>query len=514
MARLKRYLYSLASGYVMLAANIVYTLASVPLALHYLSKTEFGLWALTSQFAFYLSLLDFGMSGAATRILIDHKDAREGTGYGDTIMTGFLVNLAHAGLIILVGGVCALLLGPALGVPAEMQMPFRWLIVWQSLILVVSSGVRTFGAILMAHQRSDLVNLSQTLLFAVSFGVLWLCLRGQQGVYSLAWAQGAGQALGALATVAGCVALKLLPASGCWGRPTWARFRELFAYGRDMFLYSLGNLLINFSQTLLITRVLGLDVAAVWSVCTRAFSMVSQFIYRIFDFSVPALGEMIVRKEKELLFKRFKAMVILSCSASAVAGLCFAVGNQGFTQWWTRGEIGWAPVNDGLLGAWLVLLVLVRSHTGLVGLTKEFRFLRYLYLCEGLFFVAAGFLGLHWGGVPGMLAVSIVGSLSISVPYSLWRTAEYFGLSGRTVAMDWLWPTLRLGLMLLPAALLLYWLLLPLPPMARLLLGSGGLGALGALLCLRFGLDDALRQELAARVPQRLGWLGAWIRPG
>ena len=64
MSRSSLYVRSLASGYVTLAANTAFTLASVPLALHYLSENEFGLWALSTQLAGYIALVDFGMSAA------------------------------------------------------------------------------------------------------------------------------------------------------------------------------------------------------------------------------------------------------------------------------------------------------------------------------------------------------------------------------------------------------------------------------------------------------------------
>ena len=53
MSRLRKFTRSLLAGYLMLGANIFYTLASVPLALHYLGKAEFGLWALVSQICGY-----------------------------------------------------------------------------------------------------------------------------------------------------------------------------------------------------------------------------------------------------------------------------------------------------------------------------------------------------------------------------------------------------------------------------------------------------------------------------
>ena len=53
MSRFKRAIHGVASSYVQLAANAVYSLASVPIALHYLDKERFGLWALMSTLVGY-----------------------------------------------------------------------------------------------------------------------------------------------------------------------------------------------------------------------------------------------------------------------------------------------------------------------------------------------------------------------------------------------------------------------------------------------------------------------------
>lgn len=51
MSRIKNLVSGVSSGYLAMAANIVYTMGSIPVALHYLSKEEFGLWALVTQLA-------------------------------------------------------------------------------------------------------------------------------------------------------------------------------------------------------------------------------------------------------------------------------------------------------------------------------------------------------------------------------------------------------------------------------------------------------------------------------
>ena len=67
MSRVRKYVRSVAAGYLNLATNVLYTLASVPLALHYLTKEEFGLWALVAQLAWYFMLIDAGMSSSFWR---------------------------------------------------------------------------------------------------------------------------------------------------------------------------------------------------------------------------------------------------------------------------------------------------------------------------------------------------------------------------------------------------------------------------------------------------------------
>jgi hypothetical protein len=67
MSRLKKYTHTLIVSYLQFGANIMFTLASVPIALHYLTREELGLWALSTQLAGYFNLLDLGMSGSVSR---------------------------------------------------------------------------------------------------------------------------------------------------------------------------------------------------------------------------------------------------------------------------------------------------------------------------------------------------------------------------------------------------------------------------------------------------------------
>ena len=364
MSRFKRFVHALASGYMLVGANAVYTFISIPLALYYLTRVEFGLWALASQVAGYIALVDFGMSGAAARILIDYKDDREGGQYGSLVMTTMAVNFCQGAIILVCGAAFSLFLGPLLRIPSDQMQTFMLLIVGLSVLQAVNFCFRTFNGVLWAHQRYDINNYGNILNFVVSLPVMWIAFAHHGGVYSLLWSQTVGTVslnlfIAVFAYVLGC-----MPHRGEWGRPAWHHFRELFGLGRDVFLMSLGSLLVNATQTMVITRVLGLETSAVWTVCTRVFNMALMLLYRIYDFSFGALAEMFTRGEKARFLLRFRSLVILSGSLAVWGGVLFALCNQPFVQIWTHGKVTWPRVNDLLLGIWLVVQVIAHCHVG------------------------------------------------------------------------------------------------------------------------------------------------------
>src|SRR5882762_727118 len=119
MSRFRRVIHSVASGYFVLGEAALYAFALFPLGLHYLSKERLGLWFLMTSIASQLTQLDFGMSGSLGRLLIDHKDDREGSTYGSMIQTGWLVLIVQGCLIALVGFALAPLFAPLFRVETE-----------------------------------------------------------------------------------------------------------------------------------------------------------------------------------------------------------------------------------------------------------------------------------------------------------------------------------------------------------------------------------------------------------
>jgi O-antigen/teichoic acid export membrane protein len=279
----------------------------------------------------------------------------------------------------------------------------------------------------------------------------------------------------------------------------------LFGFGKDMFLISLGEQLISASQTILISRGLGLEMVAAWSIGTKVFSMVWLVTRRILDFSIPPLAEMLVRKEYTQLRERFKAVTVVSALIGCLAAVLIAACNTPFVSVWTHGKITWTTGKDVLLGMWLIVLSVRHCHISLVGVTKDVRFMRFVFLFEGLVFIVLAGLAERWVGLAGIIGCSVACTVGISGFFGIWRSSEYFGIPLSEVGWKWLKPLSRPLFILVPVAVAVCWSTGPLAEWARVLIRGGVLGSLGMFVILRYGLPVELKRELIHRLPDSIG---------
>ena len=503
MSRFKHFTQALVSGYSALAANIVYTFASVPIALHFLSPAEFGVWALVMQILGYIALIDMGMSGSVSRLLIDHKDDKASGQYGSIIKTGALVGAVQALIVLGAGAGLAYPLALILKVPEAAQSQLIWLLIGQSALTAFNFATRIYFQILVAHQRNDIPNHGLTVGFLLSIPGMWLGFKMGWGVYSWLVVQAGSALLIFAVNYLGCLKLNLLPGAGQWGRATWPQFKELFSYGRDLFLYSIGMQFIQASQTILLTRFMGLDAAAVWSICTRLFTMFGMLISKIHEYTGPPLAEMYVRGENDRMRDRLRDVAFITTNLSIVAATILAVCNSLFVQLWTQGRIQWDPLNDLLIAIYLVASMTMRAHISLAGALKRFGFLCYVILFEGVLFLGLNILLRNFDGISRMLLISILCVCSLSLPYILWRSRRYFGLTWSEIA-KWYESSWQLFWRLLVVIVPVWFLTRELTPTLRLAANAAITGLVGGLFLLRYGLGQSLRNDLAGRLPTPL----------
>jgi len=494
-------MHGVASSYILLAATALYSIGSIPVALHYLDKSQFGLWVVMGTVVGYLSLMDMGMTGAASRLLIDHKDDRDGGEYGSLLKTGLLVCSIQGGIIFLIGLLLSGWFSRLLAIPISLQLSFAELMQWQCGALALSFCLRILGMMLGAHQRMDISNYVGAVGLVVNFGIQWILFHLGKGVMSLSFgALGATLFVG-LSQFVACLQQGLFPTWGSWGRISWMYFKELFLYGKDLLMVAAGNNMIIASQSIVITRMLGLEAAAAWGVGTKVYNLLNQVIWRISDMSGAAFAEMMIRGEYERLKDRYKTIAILSFSVAGLVAVSFACCNSFFVTLWTNGKIHWPMENDILLGILMIIGSIVHCHGTLILITKKIGFMKYICFLEGSVFVILSFLVARHGGLPAIILASIICSLVFSGSYLVWRICDYFGLKVRVVMVGWMVPMGKLICFYIPINILIYYLFINLSYVFRMSAEIFVAVTAGLYLLLRFGVDKTLKKNISGRLP-------------
>lgn len=433
MSRSKHFITAILTGYTSLGVNVLCTLASVPLALHYLTKQEFGLWALITQLSGYLLLLEFGMSSSVARFLSDHKDDINGGEYGSVLNTGFRVFLIQGTLVATLGFLAAKVGPTILALPPHLHSVFTKLAALQALLTGISLATRATAAPLWPHQRNDVSNLAASLSLIVSLITLWLCYYLGLKLFSLVIASAAGSLASIVASIIACQHLRLYPQRGSWGKFDNAIFRRMLHYGSDLFMLNLGFQLIASSQIIVISRTLGLESATTWSIATKLGTMAQQFVMKIFDSSAAGLTELLVRNENKRLLARFQDVFALTSVLAAVVAGGITLFNGVFINFWTSGKISWPENNNLLMGAVVFFFCLTRCHIGLICLHKNLAGMKYATIGEGVLFIVAALIFGRTYGLPAILAASTASNLLVTGWYALARSALYFDLSFVTV---------------------------------------------------------------------------------
>jgi len=502
MSRLRNFSRNLVTSYLQLGVNVVYSLASVPLILHWLPKAEFGMWAVLVQLMGYCALLDLGMTAAVARLLVEHKDERANGNYGSFVKTAVFVSLAQGLIISTVALLGAPWLTSLMNIPPEHQATFMLLLRLQGLIMAFNFSVRPFGLMLYANQRMDIQCYNDMLSLAAQIGLLMLFLSLGCGIYSFIY----GNIITGLASPAfmfwNCRRLGLLPRPGEWGGVSWRIFAQIFDYGKNVFIMVLGYQLIMASQVILVSRTLGLEAAAAWSVGTKILNLMIPLMCRPYGAALPGLYEMAARDEQARLYGRFREMVVLTASLGVFLGVSLALCNSAFVSIWTSGKFNWSPWNDLFLGLFIFLSSVQTTHMTFVNVSKQFEGARFIYLLEGTCFISICTLLRGRGGLVGILVTSNFCQLLFSSQYGFRLSSRYFKCSWTQLAFQWILPSLKFAAVWVPIAIAVWLATSHLPVLLRFVINAAAAGGIGGFLLLRLGFPRQLLLEAETRLPR------------
>lgn len=414
MSRKKHFISGLFAGYGSIAANIIFTMASIPMALHYLDKEHFGLWALAAQINGYLILIDAGMNGAVSRFIADHKDEVNGGEYGSQLLTGALV-FSIQGLLIAFFGIGFSWFAPSLfAIPDNLASEFRDLLSLLAGFTGLSVASRSISSPLWAFHRNDIINNLSTIGLFINLGLLWFGFINEWGVLSFAIAQIPILVMTPPVCAWICHRNRYYPSIGNWGKMSLSIFKQNFSFGKDVLMINLGSQLINASQIMIISRCISLEAAATFAVSTKIYTMSMMLIANPISVAGSSLTELYVRGENASFIRRYRDVIALTLAFSTLAAIGIAAGNSSFVNIWTHGAIYWPWTGDLILALLIVLRNLNGCFIGLFGLIKDWQPVRHILLLEGIVFIPIAILLAQTGGIVGVLAASLIAHIIVT----------------------------------------------------------------------------------------------------
>jgi len=427
VSRIRQFTLNTGMGYALIGANILYTVVSIPLALLYLGKQEFGLWALAAQISSYFMLLDLGVTSAISRFLADSKDNPAAPAYASVFKAGCIVFTLQGLLVAAVGISTSFFASALFGIPEDLAPAFRNILIILSLVSGLTLAVRAAGAPLWAYQRLDVHYLLSiaTLLSGLLF--LWMGFAAGWGIYSLALAGVPALLVCPLVSFFVCRNKGYYPARWDTGKVDGALLHRVFLFGKDVMLMTLGSQVVNASQIMILSRFAGLEAAATFAVGTKLFAMGQQFSGRIIESAAPTLTEIYVRGEEQLFRGRFRDILALSTFLAAAAALLLVCGNSAMVSFWTSGKIYWDPGADLLLGLLLVVTAGTRCLVGVFGIVAKMRPVRSVYFVEACVFVVLAIPASRWFGITGILAVSLLAHVAVTAVLPVRAAAPFVG---------------------------------------------------------------------------------------
>lgn len=386
---------------------------SVPFALHFLSTREFGLWAFTNQSVGYLLLFDLGVSVAVSRLLAGPLSVGNQTEANQWFSLSLVVMTAQGLAMGLVG---YFLVSPLLRwfpIPVELLGEARTLWLWMLGLAIVNYVGQILSGILYAQNR----------LYWFGFGTVagtWVGLAS----FVFCLAHGVGVLAYAYSTAVQTIFVCGLPWLGVkFGSNRFRlnfnglglkRLRQLYSFSGALFVIQIANAIMLSGQTLIVTKLFGLEGAAGYNVCSKLFLAARALAWQLYQSFLPGWQQLYLKGKLRDLIGQWRLRFDLLLSATVVGVIVFVAGNRWFVNIWAKPELYQGFGFDFAAGLFCVVVI------GVSVFAFPQTFAMRVWLRSSLQLVAAGFSiaigivfarffgvpGVFWGGTISLLVVA------------------------------------------------------------------------------------------------------------
>ena len=413
--RFHRFYRAILAGYGIVIANIFYTGASIPLALHFLGKDQFGLWAVAQQVAGYLVLFELGVSSASSRLISNFKDNPSSIGYRNIFWSSAVLFLLLGVFIFFIGICFSLFLPYLLKLPEQVHPDFQKVLFLLTLSTALTISLRAFSTPLWAFQRMDVLNGGSIMFLLLSLFFMPLLFLSGWGLLSLPLSFFPGIFLACFLNIYVCVKNGFYPSLPQGFRPVFSFFGQTLRFGSDILLLNLGGQLANSAPLLCATRVLSLADVATLAIGLKMLNLFQNLFQKVMQNAAPGLTEIYVRGEIPLFIRRFRHVLLLSAFLGGFGALLLNLGNSPFVLIWTGGQIQFPSTANLFIGALLALSSVTFCFYEVFSVKGQLQPIRFFRFFEGGLACLFCLFGGWWFGLGGLLAGACLAALIAAI---------------------------------------------------------------------------------------------------
>lgn len=491
------------SGYLAYGVAVALNLVLVPVMVHSLGDSQYGIWRFFLAALGYFMLLDLGLENSLTYFVARHSSRGEGEA-----LTGYVSSVAVLYLLL---GVVAAVIGIAVGrataeffkLPVGVGQSAVALAGWTAAVTLVFSP---FGGVLTGLQRHD-VNSLFNVAVTIAGGLLTIVLL--RAHYGLVHLMLLSLMLYALAGVARCVwVLRRCGIRIISGSVTPFYAKRALGYGFWSLLTAVAwRLSFDSADIMVISRFLSVERVAVYSIAVAPLAMLSPLVWRLANVFMPLFTAQQSSDSVSRAGRTYLSVVCLLLAGYMPVLLMLWGSGRTIISWWVGAQY---------LDAYPILLVLSVAYLGnfvglvsaalLLGLAKH-RVLALLALVQAALNVGMSVVLVQRVGILGVALgtlAAVAPFYGLVLPYYVCRSS---GLSFKDYA------DAMLRVMVVGAFVLGSWHLLPVSRLSvwpRLGLNACWAGGLFPVLAWRFVLSPVERRvaidaasQLTANVRRR-----------
>jgi len=304
------------------------------------------------------------------------------------------------------------------GIPAELLGPARSLWLWMLCSAVGGYIFQNMGGILYAQNRIFWGGFGNILGAWIGLATFVFFLNRGAGVMAYAYSA---------ALQKGC---------SCWvlwagvrrgpdrfrldlRNVSLARLRQLYGFSGALFLSQLANLVLVSGQTLIVTKMLGLNAAAGYNVSAKIILTVRGVLWQLFESFLPGWQRLYLKNQIRDLLRQWRLRFDLILSAALAACAVVIAVNRWFVGVWARPDLYQGLAFDLAASAFCLANVLELGFTFPQVFTMRMWRLSFLHLSAAGIAVGLGIVLTRYAGTAGVFWAGAIGYLTTITWYSI-----------------------------------------------------------------------------------------------